>query len=69
MNEDIRLLHGDCLELIPAHSIDATMGVGSTGVACVNTNRNFIGIELDAGYYDQAVERVRGALAQKELPL
>ncbi len=69
MNEDIRLLHGDCLELIPAHSIDATMGVGSTGVASVSTGRKFVGMELHKGYYDQAVERVRRALAQKELPL
>ena len=34
------------------------MGSGSTGVACINTNRNFIGIELDEGYYNIAKERI-----------
>lgn len=38
--------------------LDFTMGSGSTGVACMNTNRNFIGIELDKSYYDIAVERI-----------
>ena len=38
--------------------LDFTMGSGSTGVACVNTNRKFIGIELEKEYYDMAVERV-----------
>ena len=39
---------------------DATMGSGSTGVACNNTNRNFIGIEKDPQYYAVAVARVDG---------
>jgi site-specific DNA-methyltransferase (adenine-specific) len=38
--------------------LDNCMGSGSTGVACVNTNRNFIGIELDKGYFDIAKERI-----------
>ncbi len=38
--------------------VDLTMGSGSTGVACKNTNRNFIGIEKDEKYYDIAVRRV-----------
>ena len=38
--------------------IDFTMGSGSTGVACVNTGRNFIGIELDEGYFQIAKERI-----------
>jgi len=38
--------------------LDFTMGSGSTGVACKNLNRNFIGIELDASYYDIARERM-----------
>mgnify|MGYP003652988166 CR=1 FL=1 len=38
--------------------LDFTMGSGSTGVACVNTNRNFIGIEQDENYYDIAVKRI-----------
>jgi len=37
---------------------DATMGSGSTGVACKNTNRNFIGIEQDENYYNIACERI-----------
>ena len=38
--------------------LDFTMGSGSTGVACVNTNRNFIGIELDKEYYNIAKVRI-----------
>ena len=38
--------------------LDFTMGSGSTGVACVNTNRNFIGIELDKEYYNIAKDRI-----------
>lgn len=38
--------------------LDNCMGSGSTGVACLNTNRNFIGIELDKSYYDIAVKRI-----------
>lgn len=40
--------------------LDNTMGSGSTGVACKNTNRRFIGIELKKKYYDIAVKRVAG---------
>lgn len=38
--------------------LDNCMGSGSTGVACVNTNRNFIGIELDEKYFKIAEERI-----------
>ena len=38
--------------------LDFTMGSGSTGVACVNINRKFIGIELDEGYFDIAINRI-----------
>ena len=38
--------------------LDNCMGSGSTGVACVNTNRNFIGIELDEKYFKIAKERI-----------
>ena len=38
--------------------VDLTMGSGSTGVACKNTNRSFIGIEKDENYYNVAVRRV-----------
>lgn len=37
------------------------MGSGSTGVACVNTNRNFIGIELTEQYFEIAKERIEKA--------
>ena len=38
--------------------LDTCMGSGSTGVACVNTNREFIGIELDKEYYEIAERRI-----------
>lgn len=38
--------------------LDNCMGSGSTGVACVNTNRNFIGIELNKEYFDIANKRI-----------
>ena len=38
--------------------LDFTMGSGTTGVACVSTNRNFIGIELDEKYFKIASERI-----------
>ena len=41
--------------------VDLTMGSGSTGVACVNTNRNFIGIELDDKYFNIAEQRIKEA--------
>lgn len=43
--------------------LDFTMGSGSTGVACVNTNRNFIGIELDENYFNIAEKRIAEAQA------
>ena len=39
--------------------LDFTMGSGSTGVACVNTNRNFIGIERDNKYFEIATNRIK----------
>lgn len=47
--------------------LDFTMGSGTTGVACVKTGRNFIGIEIDEGYYKIAEKRI--AEAQLQLPL
>ena len=38
--------------------LDFTMGSGSTGVACLNTNRKFIGIELEEKYFNIAKERI-----------
>lgn len=44
--------------------LDFTMGSGTTGVACVNTNRDFIGIELNKEYYDKARIRVENECRQ-----
>lgn len=46
--------------------LDNTMGSGSTGVACVNTNRNFIGIELDDKYFEIASKRIEESLRDVE---
>lgn len=43
--------------------LDNCMGSGSTGVACVNTGRKFIGIELDVGYFNIAKKRIEEAYA------
>lgn len=43
--------------------LDFTMGSGTTGVACVNTGRNFIGMELDDHYFDVATKRIDEALS------
>ena len=42
--------------------LDNCMGSGSTGVACVNANRHFIGIELDPGYFEIAEKRINEAM-------
>lgn len=41
--------------------LDFTMGSGTTGVACKNLKRDFIGIELDEGYFNIAKERILGS--------
>lgn len=41
--------------------LDNCMGSGSTGVACVKTNRNFIGIEKDSTYFNIAQNRINEA--------
>ena len=40
--------------------LDNCMGSGTTAVACMNTNRNFIGIELEEKYYNIAKQRIEG---------
>ena len=42
--------------------LDNCMGSGSTGVACINTNRNFIGYELDEKYFEIAEKRINEAM-------
>lgn len=44
--------------------LDNTMGSGSTGVAAVNTGRNFIGMELDPGYFEMAKQRIEKAVSE-----
>lgn len=46
--------------------LDNCMGSGSTGVACINTDRKFIGMELDKKYYIIAKERIEETLREKE---
>lgn len=45
--------------------LDNCMGSGSTGVACINTDRNFIGIELDDKYFNIAKERIGRSYEEK----
>jgi len=45
--------------------LDFTMGSGTTGVACANLNRKFIGIELDDKYFEIAKERIEKAQSQQ----
>ena len=47
--------------------LDNTMGSGSTGVACLNTNRKFIGIEKDFNYFDMAKSRIENETIQRSL--
>ena len=42
--------------------LDNCMGSGTTGVACINTNRNFIGIEMDENYFSIAKNRIESAM-------
>ena len=58
-----------CLGFLPnAETIlDPFMGSGTTGVACVNLGRKFIGIERDPGYFDICVKRITDAHRQADL--
>lgn len=47
--------------------LDFTMGSGTTGVACKNLNRNFIGIEMDDKYFELAKNRIENHVIVKEL--
>lgn len=46
--------------------LDFTMGSGSTGVACQNTNRKFIGIEMNEEFFNKASERIKKNITEKE---
>lgn len=58
-----------CLSLIPdaATILDPFMGSGTTGVACANLGRKFVGIERDPTYFATACERIAAAQAQGRL--
>jgi DNA modification methylase len=49
--------------------LDNTMGSGTTGVACINTNRNFIGMELDDKYFEIAEKRINDTIKDKQCNL
>ncbi len=49
--------------------LDPFMGSGTTGVACVQTGRKFIGIEIDPDYFDIACKRIEAAQQQMRMPL
>jgi len=46
---------------------DPFMGSGTTGVACVNLGRPFIGIEVEQAYFDIALERIENAQRQARM--
>lgn len=47
--------------------LDPFMGSGTTGVACIRTGRNFVGIEIEPRYFDIAVKRIEAELARQPL--
>lgn len=49
--------------------LDPYAGSGTTGVACLQTGRRFVGIEIDEGHFDVAVRRIEAAAAQQRLAL
>ena len=55
-----------CLKKVPKAGtvIDPLMGSGTTGVACVQTGRDFIGIEIDEGYFNIAKQRISDAQSE-----
>lgn len=58
-----------CLELTPPAELycDPYMGSGTTGVACIQAGKSFIGIEIEARYFDIACERIENAQRQERM--
>jgi site-specific DNA-methyltransferase (adenine-specific) len=46
--------------------LDSCMGSGTTGVACVNTNRNFYGIEIDKDFFETAKDNIKNAIVKRK---
>lgn len=47
--------------------LDNCMGSGTTAIACINTDRNYIGFELDKTYYEKSLERIKNHTTQTDL--
>lgn len=47
--------------------LDNCMGSGTTAIACLNTERNFIGFETNKEYYDKSLERIKNNVTQLDL--
>jgi site-specific DNA-methyltransferase (adenine-specific) len=58
-----------CRETRASSILDPFMGSGTTGVACINSGKQFVGIEQDPVYFDYACERIRKAWAAVDNPL
>lgn len=57
-----------CVRRVKSNTVlDPFMGSGTTGVACVNLQRRFIGVEIDPKYFDIACERIENAYRQERL--
>ncbi len=64
----LSVMHRSIMQFPDAKTIlDPFMGSGTTGVACVNLGRSFIGIELDTDYFDIAVKRITDAHRQADM--
>ena len=47
--------------------LDNCMGSGTTAIACINTNRNYIGFEIDEEYYRKSMDRINSHMSQMTL--
>ena len=47
--------------------LDNCMGSGTTAIACLNTNRNYIGFEIDEEYYCKTMDRINNHVSQTTL--
>lgn len=56
-----------CLAKTSGETLDPFMGSGTTGVACMNLGRKFIGIEIEPKYFDIACERIENAQRQSRM--